>query len=291
MFERPHLVMTRLSFGVVPSVQWLWRNGAPFLGIFVIVGYGLVGPLFYPGDPLDTVAPALIAPGMDSAHLLGTDSIGRDMGAGLAHGAGVSLTVGFASALLGLLIGTLLGGIAGYAGGWADRGVTHVTELFQVFPTFLLVLALVGMGGAATGKIVLAISAVSWTTPARVVRSEFRSLRGRDFVLAARGLGYGTTRILFTEILPNCFGSLVAIASVMVASAILTESGLSFLGLGDPNLASWGAMIGDGRDFLRSSPYLVFEPGLAIAATVTALNAASHRLDVLLGRRGALTGG
>jgi peptide/nickel transport system permease protein len=263
----------------VPTIRDNWSLGA----VVALVLCALAAPLLYPGDPLDTVAPALIAPGLRFDLPLGTDSIGRDVAAQLLHGARVSLVVGIVATALGMTLGTVIGGLAGYLGGWADRVLMRATELFQTFPTFLLVLAFVGIGGTATGTVILAISLVNWTGPARMVRAQVLALRGSDFVLAASGLGFGPLAILFGEILPNCTATLVAIASVMVAGAILTESGLSFLGLGDPNLASWGDMIGNGRDFLRSSPYLTIEPALAIAVTVAAFNSAGHRLDRRLG--------
>jgi peptide/nickel transport system permease protein len=224
-------------------------------------------------------------PGADPAFPLGTDSLGRDVASGLAFGARVSLMVGVSAAAIGLVIGTLVGAIGGYFGGWLDDVLVRFTELFQTVPTFLLVIVLVTIGQPSARLIALSIGIASWPVIARLVRAQFRSLRESDFVMAARSLGYGPARIIFREILPNAMAPIIVSTSVLVANAILTEAGLSFLNMGDPNLISWGSMIGDGRALLRTAWFLTALPGAAIAVTVLSLNLLGDGLNDLLNPR------
>ena len=194
------------------------------------------------------------------------------MAAGLAHGARVSLAVGAAAAGISLGIGVLVGAAAGYFGGWLDDMLVRLTELVQTIPTFLLVIVIVAIGQPSARMIVLAIGAASWPVIARLVRAEFRALREAEFVQAARSQGFGDAWIIFREILPNALPPVVVTSSVLVATAILMESALSFLGMGDPNVVSWGSMIGEGREHLRTAWYLAAAPGVAIILTVLSLN-------------------
>ena len=253
----------------------LLRNptGAGGLAILlVIVAAALLAPLLFPGDPLDMVARPFIHPFADLSHPLGTDSLGRDVLAGIVHGARMSVLIGVASTAVGLVIGTSIGAAAGYFGGRVDDLLVRLTEVFQTFPPFLLVIVLVSIIQPSVGTIILAIGIVSWPTIARLVRAEFRSLRQRDFVLAARSAGFSDVRIALLEILPNALAPVIVTTSVMVATAILSEAALSFLGLGDPNVVSWGSMIGSGRDQLRTAWYLVALPGTALVLAVLSLN-------------------
>ena len=193
-------------------------------------------------------------------------------GRGLAHGARVSLAVGAAAAGISLGIGVLVGAAAGYFGGWLDDVLVRLTELVQTIPTFLLVIVIVAIGQPSARMIVLAIGAASWPVIARLVRAEFRALREAEFVQAARSQGFGDAWIIFREILPNALPPVVVTSSVLVATAILMESALSFLGMGDPNVVSWGSMIGEGREHLRTAWYLAAAPGVAIILTVLSLN-------------------
>ncbi|WP_099900381.1 ABC transporter permease, partial [Methylobacterium frigidaeris] len=238
-----------------------------------------------PDDPLGMVAQPFLWPGQDPTYPLGTDSLGRDVAAGVAHGARVSLLVGFAAAATGLALGVLVGATAGYAGGRIDRALGRLIALFQTIPAFILLVVLVAIAQPSIPAITLAIGATSWPTVARLTRAEFRSLREKDFVTAARGLGYGPLRIVFAEILPNALPPIVVTASVMVASGILMESALSFMGLGDPNVVSWGSMIGSGREVLRSAWYLTAIPGVAIVLSVLALNLVGDGLNDALNPR------
>ncbi|MDG9967795.1 ABC transporter permease [Achromobacter mucicolens] len=238
----------------------------------VIAAAALGAPWLFPHDPLDMVGTPLLWPSQDPEFPLGTDTMGRDAAAGLAHGARVSLLVGLAAAALSLTIGVSVGAAAGYFGGWADRVLVRLTELFQTIPSFLLVIVIVAIAQPSVGVIALAIGVSSWPVVARLVRAEFRSLVHAEFVQAARAQGYGHLRIVLAEILPNALPPIIVTTSVLVANAILMESALSFMSLGDPNVVSWGSMIGDAREMLRTAWYLAALPGLSIVATVLALN-------------------
>ena len=258
-----------------PVLTALTRQPGAVVGLVLLLIAGsiaLLADALFPGDPLAIVAEPLLRPGADAAYLLGTDALGRDIAAGLAHGARVSLLIGLIAAAVGVTIGTVLGALAGYFGGRTDRVISWLIEIFQTTPSFLLVVVVVAITGPSLLTIALVIGFTSWETVARIIRAEFRALLASDFVLAARSIGFGHRWIIFREILPNALPPIVISASVMVASAILMESSLAFLGAGDPNRISWGSMIGSGRDMLRSAAYLTTIPGLALVITVFSLN-------------------
>lgn len=264
------------------------RNPPFLLGLLILLtvaGIAVCAGWLFPGDPLDMVGTPTLWPGQDPAFPFGTDSLGRNVASGLAYGARVSLMVGVSAAAIGLAIGTLIGAVSGYFGGWLDGVLVRLTELFQTVPTFLLVIVIVAIGQPSAPVIALAIGLASWPTVARLVRAQFRSLREAEFITAARSLGYGAPRIIFLEILPNAMAPIIVTASVMVANAILTEAGLSFLNMGDPNLISWGSMIGDGRPLLRTAWFLTAFPGGAIALTVLSLNLVGDGLNDILNPR------
>ena len=260
----------------------LLRNPAALVAASLLIGMSALAalaPWLFPGDPLDMVATPLLWPGQDAEFPLGSDSLGRNVLAGLAHGARVSLTVGAVAATLSLSIGILVGATAGYFGGIVDDVLVRVTELFQTVPTFLLVVVIVAIGQPSIPVIVLAIGLASWPVIARLVRAEFRSLREAEFIQAARSQGFSHLRIIVQEILPNAMPPVIVTTAVLVASAILIESSLSFLGMGDPNAVSWGSMIGEGRELLRTAWYLTALPGVAIVLTVLALNLLGDALN------------
>lgn len=247
--------------------------------LFLILLAALAAPWLFPHDPLDMVGPPILWPGQDPGFWLGTDTMGRDVAAGLAHGARVSLTVGVAAAMLSLLIGIAVGAAAGYFGGWVDVALMRVTELLQTIPAFLLVVVIVAIARPSVTVIALSIGVASWPVVARLVRAEFRTLRESEFVLAARTLGYGHARIALLEILPNALPPVIVTTSVLVANAILMESALSFMNMGDPNAVSWGSMIGDAREMLRTAWYLAALPGVSIILTVLSLNLLGDALN------------
>lgn len=263
------------------------RNRGAVVGLVILLGVlalALLAPLLYPGSPWDMAGMPFAPPG-EMGMLLGTDSLGRDVAAGIAHGARVSLLVGAVSTVVALVIGVSLGAFAGYLGGWADDVVMRFTEFFQTIPSFVLAILLVAIFTPTIGSIVFAIAVVSWPPVARVVRAEFLSLRSREFVQASEVLGKSRLSIVFGDILPNALSPIVVLASLMVASAILLESALSFLGLGDPNMMSWGFLIGSGRSVIRIAWWMSVFPGIAIFLTVLSLNLVGEGLSDALNPR------
>jgi len=259
----------------------------PLVGIVifaVIVALALLAPLLFVRGPFTIVGMPLLPPGAPGL-LAGSDVLGRDMAVGLAYGARISLLVGITSTLCAVGIGVLLGAVAGYYGGWLDDLLMRVTEFFQIIPSFVLLMVLVAFLQPSLSSTVIGIALVTWPQVARVVRGEFLSLRGREFVQAARTLGMRDARIIFTQVLPNALPPIIVVGSMMVGSAILTESALSFLGLGDPNLLSWGSMIGGSRSAMWVAWWTTVLPGLAIMITVLALNFIGDGLNDALNPR------
>ncbi|MGK9236360.1 ABC transporter permease [Inquilinus limosus] len=262
------------------------RNGRLGLaGLLLVLGMALSAGWLFPGDPLAVTGPAQLPPFRDPAHWLGTDRLGRDVLAQLFHGARVSLLVGAAAAAVAVGIGLLIGTAAGALGGWADEALMRLTEAFQTVPSFVLALALILVLGPSLGHVVLAIGLGAWPSPARVVRAEVMALSRRDFAEAYRALGMGWLEIAFARLLPNALAPVLVLATVITASAILIESALSFLGLGDPNRVSWGSMIADGRAVLRSAWYLSAIPGLAIVLAVLSVSLLGEALTAALDPR------
>ncbi len=292
-----HVHAPDVRAAAVPGIAWrglrrelkvFLSNPTALFGVLFLVATALaalLAPVFYPGDPMEMVARPFLWPGQNPSYPFGTDSMGRDVLAGILHGARISLTVGIAATALGLSAGITIGAMAGYFGGLVDDILVKIIEIFQTIPSFVLLVVLVAIAQPTTSTVTIAIAIVSWPTVARLTRAEFRSIREKDYVLAARSLGFGHARIIFREILPNALPPLIVTSSVMVASAILMESALSFMGLGDPNRVSWGSMIGAGRDVIRTAWYLTALPGLAIVFTVLALNLLGDGLNDALNPR------
>ena len=235
--------------------------------------------VWYEESPWSMVADPLIEPLTNGDYPLGTDMLGRDLGAGLAYGARVSLMVGGVSTLVAVIFGILIGAIAGFYGGRTDDLLMRFTEFFQTIPQLAMAVVLVAIFTPSIYSIVGAIAIVSWPPVARLVRSEFLSLKQREFVQAAIVIGQKPVRIIFTQILPNAMSPIIVTASLMIATAILTESSLSFLGLGDRNMMSWGYMIGAARTMLREAPLMSVLPGIAILLTVLAINLIGEGLN------------
>jgi peptide/nickel transport system permease protein len=270
----------------------LWRrfrrNRAAVLGLALFVIVVLMAALAdfaTPGDPLRLAGTPLTAPLIVAENPWGTDQLGRDIMSGIFHGARISLVIGVVATIISIAIGIVIGAIAGYFGGRVDGALTRLTEAFQTIPSFVLLLTLVAIFGSNIENIVIAIGVVSWTAPARMVRAEFMSLRKREFVDAARNLGVSDVSIIFREILPNALPPVIVFASVVMATAILMESALAFLGLGDPNYASWGNMIGQGRAVLRTAWFCSVIPGLAILFTVLSFSLMGEGLNDALNPR------
>jgi len=262
------------------------RNRAALGGLvvlLVIVVVALVGPLFFKQGPFELAGPPFSPP--FGQFPLGTDMLGRNELAGIVFGARTSLLIGLVATLFATLLGGLLGGIAGYYGGAVDEMLMRLTEMFQTIPSFLFAILVVAILSPSIGSVILAIAVVSWPPMARLVRGEFRALRNREFVEACISMGMSDARVIVRHILPNCVSSIIVTGSLAVASAILIESALSFMGLGDPNMMSWGFMIGAARTVIRQAWWMSVFPGLAILLTVLAINLVGEGLNDTLNPR------
>ncbi len=248
-----------------------------------VVVLAATAPIAFPGSPFRRVDRPFLPP--FGAYFFGTDVLGRDVAAGIAHGARTSLMIALLATSVAVVVGTVTGGVAGYYGGRIDDVLMRVTEFFQTIPTFLFAILLVAILTPSVKSIVTAIAVVSWPAVARLVRGEFLAMRSREFVQACVCLGMSDRRVIFRHILPNCLSPIIVTGSLIVATAILVESALSFLGLGDPNTMSWGFMIGSGRTFLRTAWWLCTIPGLAILLTVLAINLLGEGLNDTLNPR------
>lgn len=263
------------------------RNKGAVFGLVImacVVFMGLFANLLYPESPWDMVNMPFLGP-LEEGALLGTDTLGRDIASGIVHGAQVSLVIGLISTAVALVIGVTLGAFAGFFGGRIDDALMRFTELFQTIPNFVLTVVLVAIFTPSQVSIVAAIAIVSWPPLARLARAEFMALRSREFVQAAVTTGQSNLTIIFREILPNSLSPLIVSSSLMVATAVLLESSLSFLGLGDPNAMSWGYMVGAARTVIRQAWWMSFFPGIAILLTVLALNLIGEGLNDALNPR------
>ncbi|MEM9105153.1 MAG: ABC transporter permease, partial [Pseudomonadota bacterium] len=261
-----------------------WRrfcmNRSAVLGliIFVLVVVMMVtAPLFFPYDPFRMIGRPMLPPSAEFP--FGTDELGRNVAAGIAHGASTTLFISFLATGFSVLFGTVIGGVAGYSNKIVDDILMRFTEIFQTIPPFLLAILLVAVLSPSIESVIVAIAVVTWPPVARLVRAEFMTLRRREFVEASITLGMSNTRIIFLQILPNCLSPIIVMGSLMVATAILVESGLSFLGLGDQNVMSWGFLIGAGRGVLRTAWWVCTFPGIAILLTVLSINLIGEGLN------------
>ena len=255
--------------------------GALALGAIVLGA--VCGPLLYPVDPFEMVGRPFQLP--FGRFALGTDVAGRDLLAGLLRGARVSLMIALVATVGALSVGVLIGAISGYFGGLVDNVLMAVTDFFLTIPSFVLAVVVVAIFQPSLVTVTAAIAVVSWPSVARLVRSEVLAQRDREYVQACRAMGMSNAEIIFLQILPNALPPVVVVASLMVATAILTESGLSFLGLADPNVVSWGYMIGVARSALRTAWWMTAIPGVAILITVLAINLVGEGLNDALNPR------
>ena len=232
---------------------------------------GLAAPLVAPRDPLATTLEQRLHP-PDGTHPLGRDALGRDVLTRLLYGARVSFIVGGATLVISLLIGVTLGAVSGWVGGWLDEALVRVIDVFLAFPGLLLAIALAAVLGPSLSNVVIALSVLGWPGYARLARAEVAGLRRREFVHAAEALGARPVRIVLAHVLPLAAPTLLVQATFGMAGAIVAEASLSFLGLGvTPPTPSWGSMIAEGRTFMLVAPHVIVFPGLALAATVLAL--------------------
>lgn len=257
------------------------RNHAAMFGLFVLVLVilaGIFGPFIYAADPFEMVWAPFTPPGVDG-YMLGTDYLGRDLLSMLLYGARVSIAIGLAAAFLTVVIGITIGALAGFYKGWVEETLMRITEFFQVLPTLLFSMVIVALFGASLPMITLAIGVVSWPPVARITRAEFLRIRELEYVTAARASGVSNWKIIYQVILPNALPPIIVQAALMVGSAVLFEAGLSFLGLTDPNVVSWGQIIGSNRQYILDSSYTVTIPGLAIFVTVLAISLVGDGLN------------
>jgi peptide/nickel transport system permease protein len=295
--------------------SWLLfrQNRLAILGLFIFILFffsALFGLIVTSGtDPLfdpalirlqEKLRPPLAEPHLDSLqpeevptlgiYLMGTDDLGRDVFARMLQGAWVSLTVGFVAVGISVLIGIFMGGIAGYFGQHmlinmvsVDTLIMRIVDIMLCFPSFFLILTVVALLPASIYNIMIVIGLTSWMGTTRFVRAEFLSLREQDFVAAAKALGVSNFRIIFRHIMPNAIAPVLVSATIGIASAILTEAGLSFLGFGvPPPHATWGNILSDGKRFIFDAPWLTFIPGIAILVVVLSFNLFGEGLrDVL----------
>ena len=264
-----------------------FRNHSAVVALIVliaIVAAAIIGPFFYPTDPFEMVWAPFSPPGSEG-FLLGTDYLGRDMLSGLLHGGRVSIAIGLAAALMSVFIGITVGALAGFYRGWIEEVLMRITEFFQVLPTLLFSMVLVALFGASLPMITFAIGIVSWTAVARITRAEFLRIRELEYVTASRSSGATNAKLIFSVILPNALPPIIVQAALMVGSAILFEAGLSFLGLSDPNVASWGQIIGSNRPYILDASYTVTIPGVAIFVTVLAISLVGDGLNDALNPR------
>ena len=257
------------------------QNHAAMVGlallILIVLG-AIFGPYLYPGQPFEMVWAPFSPPGVDG-FLLGTDYLGRDLLAQIIHGARVTLIIGLSAAIVTVVIGVTIGALAGFYRGAVEEALMRFTEFFQVLPTLLFSMVIVALYGASLPMITFAIGVVSWTAVARITRSEFLRIRELEYVMASRASGASNMKLMFKVILPNALPPIIVQSALMVGSAILFEAGLSFLGLTDPNVVSWGQIIGSNRQYILESSFTVTIPGLAIFITVLAISLVGDGLN------------
>lgn len=241
------------------------RNRLAVIGLALLVltvVMAFAATVVAPEGPFKIAGGRLESPGL--AHWMGTDHLGRDVLIGVLYGARTSLMVGVLSVLMALAIGIVVGAVSGYYGGWVDDALMRITEVFQVMPRFFLALFIVAIFGANLWGIVFVIGIINWAEIARLLRAEFLALKERPFVTAARAYGARDLAIIVVEILPNALSPVIVAGSLQIASAVLLEAALSFLGVGDPNAMSWGSMLNSAQQFLRSAWWAATFPGVAI---------------------------
>ncbi|HCA91141.1 MAG TPA: ABC transporter permease [Alphaproteobacteria bacterium] len=237
----------------------------------IVVLAAIFGPMLHPVDPFEMVWAPFTPPGQDG-FVLGTDYLGRDMLAALLNGGRVSLTIGLVAALMSVFIGISFGALAGFYRGLVEEVLMRITEFFQVLPTLLFSMVIVALFGASLEVVTIAIGVVSWTAVARITRAEFLRIRELEYVTASRAAGASNVTLMTRVILPNALPPIIVQAALMVGSAILFEAGLAFLGLSDPNVVSWGQIIGSNRPYILDAGFTVTIPGLAIFVTVLSIS-------------------
>jgi peptide/nickel transport system permease protein len=271
------LAPPRRPFGErYPALRRFLRHRPALLGVGVVLFMSLfsfIGPYLIPFNATDTDIRARLTAPFTSAHILGTDPLGRDILARLMYAGRISLSVGFAATTLSVVVGVLVGLVAGFYRGAIGAALMRFVDAMLCFPSIFLLLAIAALIEPSVASIVVMIALASWMEVARVVEGQIRSLRERDFALAAESLGATDTRIMFRELLPNAVAPIVVAATLNIAHAILSESYISFLGYGiHPPTPSWGNMLENAQSYLTNAPWLAIVPGVAITLTVTSFN-------------------
>lgn len=238
--------------------------------ILLLTLIAVIEPMLVHADPYQITDRVLLPPSVNAP--MGTDELGRNVLLEVVYGARVSLLVGLLAAGAAVLIGILVGASAGFFGDWADVALMRLSEAFQVIPSLILATVVVALLGPSLPKIIAVLAALAWPTPARLMRGEVLRVKQLDFVNAVRCLGYGDVSILISQVIPNAIGVLIPLASLEVGGAILRESALSFLGLSDPNVVSWGELLNLGQAYLYQAWWIALFPGIAIFLTVLAFN-------------------
>jgi peptide/nickel transport system permease protein len=256
---------------------------AGFVLIGVVLTAALLGPALAPHDPFDSVARPFRPPSL--THLFGTDDLGRDLLSATIHGARTSVLAGAVVAGMALLIGFVLGTTAGFVGGITDDLLMRVTEIVQTLPRFFMAIVVVALFGGTLFNVVLVLALTSWGGLARVARAEALSWREREFVRAARALGASPWRILLRHIVPNVIPPVAAMVALVFGSAVLTEAGMSYLGLGDANRVSWGYLLNNAQSHFERAWWLTVFPGCAIVITIVGVGLVADRLEHLAARR------
>jgi len=251
----------------------------------VIALAALLAPWLTPYDPTQPLDMAAGAQPPSAAHWLGTDLASRDLLSRLLFGARVSLGISVVAVAVATIVGTAWGAVAGYAGGWIDRVLMHVVDAGLAIPRILLLLGIVALWGTlSTTSLVLLLGLTGWFGASRLVRAEVRATRERDFAIAARASGASPSRVLVRHVLPHAMTPMLVAATLGVGQVVIVEAGLAFLGYGvAPPAASWGGLIGDGRDALGTAWWISVFPGIALSATILAINVLGDRLRAALG--------
>lgn len=255
--------------------------GMVCLGVVIVIGF--FGRFFIPYDPFAIAGSSFEPP--NPSHLMGTDQLGRDVFAGVIHGIRVSLYMGIAAVAIAFIVGILLGSISGYLGGMIDEVLMRAIEVFQIMPSFVLAVVVITFFSPSLNNVIFTIALLGWPSTARLVRAQFLSYKEREFVVYAKALGVSELSIIFSEILPNTLSPVVVNGAVQIAFAILTESGLSFLGLSDPSVMSLGRLLGNAQPFLIRASWMCIFPGIFLALIVLSVNLFADVLNLVMNPR------
>lgn len=272
LMEVPRADRTRSSKRRGPLPKGI-TVGGPLL--LLLTAVAVLAPVLSPYDPF-ALNPPLEAPG--AAHLLGTDSLGHDVLSNLLYGARVSLAFAFGAAFVSFVLGVVVGSIPAYFGRWVDDVVSRAVEVYIMVPNLFLIITAVALLGANIVIVVVIVGLTIWPANAKIMRAQVLTIKRRQYVEAGQVAGLSAWRILARHVIPNGVGPVIANSSLQMAFAVLTEAGLSFLGLGDPNQASWGQLLNDGQSYLDTAPWIVLAPGVALMILLLTMHAVGDGL-------------